>query len=147
MDHTLYQLGRHSEILIQLDCAFGITHLENYIESKFQVYLTTSRLLRRMSAASMAVVNGHIAESIAGVATIRDYNIQPQVIPVQASNFLVLSVAVSRRPRNCFSCSFPDYVDLLKISEKALLKDFLSIKVVLSDPRSNFKFNYVCFLH
>jgi hypothetical protein len=33
-----------------------------------------------MSSASMAVVNSHIAESIAGVATIRDYSIQPQVI-------------------------------------------------------------------
>jgi hypothetical protein len=27
----------------------------------------------------MAVVNAHIAESIAGVSTIRDYAIQPQV--------------------------------------------------------------------
>jgi hypothetical protein len=33
-----------------------------------------------MSSASMAVVNSHIAESIAGVATIRDYSIQPQVV-------------------------------------------------------------------
>ena len=32
-----------------------------------------------MASATMAVVNGHIAESIAGVTTIRDYAIQPQV--------------------------------------------------------------------
>jgi len=33
-------------------------------------------MLRRLSAATMAAVNGHFAETILGVATIRDYNLQ-----------------------------------------------------------------------
>ena len=56
---------------------------------RLQTYLTTSRLLRRMSAASMATVNGHIAESIAGVSTIRDYVIQPRVRFATCSRNLV----------------------------------------------------------
>ena len=44
-----------------------------------KTYITTSRLMRRMSAASMSVVNAHLAETIAGVATIRAYKIQWKV--------------------------------------------------------------------
>ena len=44
-----------------------------------KTYITTSRLMRRMSAASMSVVNAHLAESIAGVSTIRAYKLQWKV--------------------------------------------------------------------
>ena len=44
-----------------------------------KTYITTSRLMRRMSAASMSVVNAHLAETIAGVSTIRAYKLQWKV--------------------------------------------------------------------
>ena len=45
-----------------------------------KTYITTSRLMRRMSAASMSVVNAHLAETIAGVSTIRAYKLQWKVL-------------------------------------------------------------------
>ena len=44
-----------------------------------KTYITTSRLMRRMAAASMSVVNAHLAETIAGVSTIRAYKLQWKV--------------------------------------------------------------------
>ncbi len=45
-----------------------------------KMYLLSSRLLRRSSSATMAVVNGHIGETLSGVATIRAYKLQTSVI-------------------------------------------------------------------
>ena len=42
-------------------------------------YLKTSRTLRRSASATMAHVNGHMSETLLGVATIRTYKIQTQV--------------------------------------------------------------------
>ena len=44
-----------------------------------KAYLHTSRKLRRSASATMAIVNGHMSESLLGVATIRAYRIQTQV--------------------------------------------------------------------
>ena len=45
-----------------------------------KTYIKTSRMMRRMSAASMSVVNTQLAETTAGVSTIRAHRQQPKVI-------------------------------------------------------------------
>ena len=44
-----------------------------------KTYLNTSRMLRRSASATMALVNGHMSETLHGVSTIRAYRIQTQV--------------------------------------------------------------------
>ena len=50
-----------------------------------ETYLKTSRNLRRSASATMALVNGHMSETMRGVSTIRTYKIQNQVIIFSAS--------------------------------------------------------------
>jgi ABC-type multidrug transport system fused ATPase/permease subunit len=58
---------------------FTIIPLAMAVGWVLKTYLVTSRLLRRSASATMAVVNGHMGETISGVATIRTYHIQTQV--------------------------------------------------------------------
>ena len=44
-----------------------------------KTYISTSRMLRRSGSATMALVNGHMSETLIGVSTIRAYRIQTQV--------------------------------------------------------------------
>ena len=44
-----------------------------------KTYLNTSRMLRRSAMATMAMVNGHMSETLLGVSTIRAYRIQTEV--------------------------------------------------------------------
>lgn len=44
-----------------------------------KTYIKTSRMLRRSASATMALVNGHMNETLVGVSTIRAYGIQTQV--------------------------------------------------------------------
>ena len=44
-----------------------------------KTYLNTSRMLRRSASATMAIVNGHMNETLLGASTIRIYKIQNQV--------------------------------------------------------------------
>jgi len=43
-------------------------------------YIVTSRVLRRSAAATMAIVNAQMSETILGVATIRTYKLQTPVL-------------------------------------------------------------------
>jgi len=44
-----------------------------------KTYISTSRMLRRSGSATMALVNGHMSETLIGVSTIRAYRIQTQM--------------------------------------------------------------------
>ena len=44
-----------------------------------KTYLNTSRMLRRSASATMAMVNGHMNETLLGASTIRIYKIQNQM--------------------------------------------------------------------
>ena len=57
-----------------------------------ETYLKTSRNLRRSASATMALVNGHMSETMRGVSTIRTYKIQNQVIiySLQAIRYILI---------------------------------------------------------
>ena len=57
-----------------------------------ETYLKTSRNLRRSASATMALVNGHMSETMRGVSTIRTYKIQNQVIiySLQAMRYILI---------------------------------------------------------
>ena len=68
-----------------------------------ETYLKTSRNLRRSASATMALVNGHMSETMLGVATIRTYKIQNQVIQFL---FLFIMIALVSFQLSKF-CSLP----------------------------------------
>lgn len=58
---------------------FTIVPLTMAVLWVLKTYLNTSRRLRRSASATMALVNGHISETIIGVSTVRAYRIQTQM--------------------------------------------------------------------
>jgi len=100
----------------------------------------------------MAVVNGHIAESIAGVTTIRDYAIQPQVRKGHAcvmdldwaSEMIIFkSILTTYKSSIIFSGSFGSSVNWLELKIKPLLANLACtnlrntlyvLNVVICDP-------------
>ena len=70
-----------------------------------ETYLKTSRNLRRSASATMALVNGHMSETMRGVSTIRTYKIQNQVIiySLQAIRYIFIFAIIHIKNYKWFS--------------------------------------------
>ena len=71
-----------------------------------KTYISTSRMLRRSGSATMALVNGHMSETLIGVSTIRAYRIQTQVniIAIDIMNYRFLTTETNSKALYIFRC-------------------------------------------